>query len=84
MTNEEVKDFEAINFCEYFKSTREKLFSKLNIEKKNHRKIVKSICIFLTTPDEVEKYAKMMQSDSSDSYAYRYNIEILDLFDLEL
>ena len=83
LTNEEVKDFEAINFCEYFKSTREKLFSKLNIEKKNHRKIVKSIYIFLTTPDEVEKYTKMMQSNSSDNYVYRYNIEILDLFDLE-
>ena len=29
-TNEEVKDFIAINFSEYFKSTREKLYSKVN------------------------------------------------------
>ena len=28
--DDEVKDFVAINFSEYFKSTREKLFSKLN------------------------------------------------------
>ena len=30
LTNEETKDFLAINFSEYFKSTREKLYSKLN------------------------------------------------------
>ena len=30
LTNEEEKVFVAINFSEYFKSTREKLFSKLN------------------------------------------------------
>ena len=30
LTDEEVKDFVAINFSEYFKSAREKLFSKLN------------------------------------------------------
>ena len=32
LTDDEVKDFVAINFSEYFKSTREKLYSKLNEE----------------------------------------------------
>ena len=36
--------------------------------------------IFLTTPDEVEKYAKIMQSISSDKYVHHYNIKILNLF----
>ena len=40
MTDDEVKDFIAINFSEYFKSTREKLYSKLN-EKQNLRKVAK-------------------------------------------
>ena len=40
--------------------------------------------IFLTTPDEVEKYAKTMQSKSSDNRVYHYNIEILNLFHPEL
>ena len=40
--------------------------------------------IFLTTPDEVEKYAKTMQSKSSDNRVYNYNIEILNLFHPEL
>ena len=30
LTDDEVKDLVVINFGEYFKSTREKLFSKLN------------------------------------------------------
>ena len=83
LTDEEVKDFVAINFGEYFKSTREKLYSKL-IEEQNFRKVAESIYIFLTTPDEVEKYAKIMQSNSCDKYVHHYNIEILNLFDLEL
>ena len=33
-TDEEVKDFVAIRFCEYFKSTREKSYSKLSVLKK--------------------------------------------------
>ena len=37
--------------------------------------------IFLTTPDEVEKY---VQSNSSDNCIHRYNVEILNLFDPEL
>ena len=30
MTDDEVKDFARVDFCEYFKSTKEKLYSKLN------------------------------------------------------
>ena len=37
--------------------------------------------IFLTTPDEVEKY---VQSNSSDNCIQCYNVEILNLFDPEL
>ena len=40
--------------------------------------------IFLVTPDEVEKYAKMMQSNSSDNCVHHYNIKVLNIFDLEL
>ena len=32
LTDNEVEDFVAINFSEYFKSTREKLYSKLSEE----------------------------------------------------
>ena len=32
LTDDEVQDFVAINFSEYFKSTRERLYSKLNKE----------------------------------------------------
>ena len=49
LTAEEVKDFVAINFSECFKSTKEKLYSKLN-EEQNLRKVAKSLYIFLTTP----------------------------------
>ena len=37
--------------------------------------------IFLTTPDEVEKY---VQSNSSDNCVHHYNAEILNLVDPEL
>ena len=37
LTADEVKDFAAITFREYFKSKREKLYSKLN-KKQNLRK----------------------------------------------
>ena len=83
MTDDEVKDTEAINFSEYFKSTGEKLCSKLN-EEQNLRKVAKWLYIFLATPDEVEKCAKMMQLDSSDKCVYCYNIIILNRFDPEL
>ena len=83
MTDEDVKDFVVIHFSEYFKSTREKLYSKLSEEQKL-RKVAKSLYAFLTTPDEVEKYVEMIQSNSSDDCVYCYNIEILNLFDPEL
>ena len=79
LTDEEGKDFVAINFSEYFKSTREKLYYKLN-EEQNLRKVAKSLYISLTTSDKVEKY---VQSDFSDNCVRRYNIKILNLFDSE-
>ena len=78
-----MKDIVAISFSEYFKSTREKLYSKLS-EEQNFRKVVESLYNFLATPDEVEKYAKIMQSNSSDKYVHHYNIEIFNFFDPEL
>ena len=53
LTDDEVKDFAAINFSEYFKSTREKLYSKLS-EDQNLGKVVELLYIFITT----EKYLK--------------------------
>ena len=61
-------NFVAINFSEYFKSTREE----------------QMLYIFLTTPDEVEKYVEIMQSNSSGNSIYRHNVEILNIFDPEL
>ena len=78
LTDKEIKDFAAIYFSEYFKSAREKLYSKLN-EGSKFRKISESLYVFLATPDEVIKYAKMMQINSSDNCVHRYNIEILNL-----
>ena len=83
LTDEEVKDFFAINFSEYFKYVREKLYSKLS-EEQNHRKVADLFYIFLTTPDEVEKYVEIMQLNSSDKYVHCYDIEILNVFDPEL
>ena len=59
------------------------MFSKLS-EEQILRKVAESLYIFLTTPDEVEKYAKMMQSNSSHSCVHSYNIEILNLVHPEL
>ena len=56
------------------------MYSELN-EEQNLRKVAKSLYIFLTTPDEVEKY---VQSNSSDNCIHHYNVEILNLFDPEL
>ena len=53
-TDKEVKDFVPINFREYFKSTKEKLYSKLN-EEQNLRKVAKLLNIFLTTTDDAIK-----------------------------
>ena len=72
MTDEEVKDLVPINFSEYFKSIK---------EEQNLGIVAKSLYIFLTTPDEVEKY---VQLNSSDNCIHRYNVEILNLFDPEL
>ena len=47
-TDEEVKDFVNLNFSEYFKSTRENLYSKLD-EKQHLRKVTKSLYIFKKT-----------------------------------
>ena len=83
MTDDEVKSFVAINFTGYFKSTRKKLYSNL-IEEQNLRKFTEFLSIFITTPDEVEKYVEIMHSNSSDKYVYHYNIEILNPSDPEL
>ena len=82
LTDDEMKDFVVINSGEYFKSTREKLYSKLS-RKQNLRKVVESLYIFATAPNEVEKYFEMMQSNSSDNCVHHYNVEVLNLFDTE-
>ena len=69
LTDEEVKDFEAINFNEYFKSVR---------EEQNIGKNFKPVYILLTTSDEVEKY---VQSNSNDNWMHHYNVEIFNIFD---
>ena len=69
LTDEEVKEIVPMNFSEYFKSIR---------KEQNIRKVAKLLCIFLTTPDEVEKY---VQSNSSDNCIHHYNVEILNLLD---
>ena len=40
--------------------------------------------IFLTTPNEVEKYVKTMQSNCSGNCVHHNDVEILNLFDPEL
>ena len=59
------------------------MYSQLS-EEQNLRKNFQLLYIFLTTPDEVEHYAKIMQSNSFDNCVHRYNIEILNLSDPEL
>ena len=83
VTDEEVKNFVAINLSEYCKSTREKLFSKLS-EEQNLRNVTEWLYIFITTPVETEKFVEIMPSNYSDNCVQRYNIEILNLFDPEL
>ena len=65
-----MKDFAVMNFGQYFQSMREKLYSEL-CEEQSLRKIGESLYIFLTTPDEAEKYVKVTQSNSSDSYVLK-------------
>ena len=72
LTDEEMKDFVAISFSEYFKSIK---------EEQNLRKVAKLLYIFLKTSDEVEKY---VQSKFHDNCIHHYNVEILNLFDPEL
>ena len=72
LTGKKVKDFIAINFSKYLKSMR---------EEENLRKVARSLYIFRTTPDEIEKYVK---SSSSDNYVHHYNVEILNLLNPEL
>ena len=72
LTDEKMKDFVTIHFSEYFKSI---------IKKPN---IAKSPYIFLTTPDKVENYVEIMEANSSDNCIYRDNVEVLNIFDLEL
>ena len=55
LTDEKVKDFGVINFGEYFKSTRERLYSKL-AQEENLRKVAELFYTSWTTPDEEEKY----------------------------
>ena len=83
LTDNEVKYFVAVNFSEYFKSKRKNFYFKLS-KKQNLRKVAESLYIFLATPDEVENYVEIIQSNSSNKYVHCYNIEIFNLFDLEL
>ena len=53
LTDNEVTDFVVKNFGEYFKSTNEKLCSKL-IEEQILRKAAESLYISLATPDEAK------------------------------
>ena len=72
MTAKEVKDFVAIKFNEYFKYIR---------EEQSLSKTAKSLYIFLTAADEVEKY---VQLNSSDNCIHHNNVKILNLYDPEL
>ena len=72
LTDETVKGFVAIYFSQRLKTIR---------EEQNLRKFGKSLYLFLTTPDEVEKY---IWSNSSDKCIHHYNVQILNLFDTEL
>ena len=59
------------------------MYSNLS-EEQNLRNVAEFFYIFLMTPNEVKKYAKIVQSNSSDNFVHHYNIEILNLFDPEL
>ena len=72
LTDEEVKDFVAINFNEYFKTIR---------EEQDLRKVDKLFYKFLRTPDEEEKY---VESNYYDNCVHHYIVETSNLFDSEL
>ena len=59
------------------------MYYKLN-EEQNLRKVDKSLYIFQTTPDEVEKYVEIMQLNSSDNFVHHYNVEILNILEPQL
>ena len=80
MSDDYVKDFVVINFCKYFKCTREKLYSKLS-EEQNLREVDEWPYIFLTTPNKVKKYVEMMQLGSCDNCICHYNTKVLKLFE---
>ena len=61
LTDDEVKDSIAINISEYFQSTR---------EEQNFWKVAKSLYIFLTTAEKVEKYVQLSTSDNFDNGYY--------------
>ena len=83
MSSDKVKDFVVISFGNYCESTREKLYSKLS-EEQSLQKVAKAVYVFLTIPDEVEKYVEMMQSSFPDNCLCHDNIKILNPFDPEL
>ena len=71
LTDDEVKGFVVENFAEYFKSMKEKLYSKLNKEH-SFRKVAESLYFFLTTPDKIEKFVNMMQKSSKFSQEIQF------------
>ena len=62
-----VKEFVLINFGEFFKSTRAKLYSKLS-EEKNLRKVAELFYSFLITPDKIEKYVQLTEKMSEAKF----------------
>ena len=72
LTDEEVDGFAATKFSKQFKSAR---------KEQNLRKVAKSLLYLPNNTDEVEKY---VQSSYSNNCIHRYNVEILNIFDLEL
>ena len=62
---------------------KEKLYSKL-CQEQYIRKVAELLYIFLATPNEVEKYPKMMQSNSFAKCVHHYDIKILNLIYSEL
>ena len=92
MTDEYIKTCSQ-TFDECFKYIKEKLHSKLG-EEKSLRKVEESFLYFLGTPDQVKKYAKLIEkmseaklmtkSSSSNNCVHYFNISILNPFDPEL
>ena len=79
MSDGEVNNFVIINLGKYFKSTKEKFYSKLN-KKPDVIKVIESLYNFLKTPDELEKCAERTLSSSSDNFICHYNVKILNIF----